>query len=65
MSFRINEHDGQWQVSRDGRNIVFDGEPIDFDQYTELKDQPHEAAKRFKRHTDGRIIEKTNREKLK
>lgn len=53
MSYKVNEHNGNWSVIREVDGFVFPGLPIQYEQYKELKDIPHAAARHFQRDKKG------------
>ena len=62
MGFKIHEQDGSWMVSKDGENtIILGGDPIDYEDYLELKDAPHKAPELFERDKKGKLVRKVLR----
>lgn len=59
--YKVHEINGSWAVSRDGEGVtVMGGAVITYEQYKELKSQPHKAANLFERRA-GKIIAKVRK----
>jgi hypothetical protein len=57
MSFKVIEQNGNWAVVKDSAEAIFDGEPIDYEDYVELRDSPHKIKDKFERR-NGKLVKK-------